>query len=85
MALNTVELSSFIPKGLGLAQLFHIQAGTLGCFFCNLRAFHSKIPMPWWKFCSGTKQAAYLSHILVLALLSSEISLSLPSTTIFWM
>lgn len=42
MALNTVELSSFITKGLGLAQPFHIQAGTSGCFFCSLEAFHGK-------------------------------------------
>lgn len=71
MALNTVELSSFITKGLGLAQPFNIQAGTLGCF-CNLMAFHGKTPMPCRKLCSGAKQAVYLCHTLVPALPGCE-------------
>lgn len=62
MLLNTVELSSFITEGLGLAQL-NTQAGTSGCFFCSLMAFLGKIPMPWWKFCSGAKQAVYLYQL----------------------
>lgn len=72
MALNTVEVSSFITKGLGLAQPFNIQAGTLGCFFCNLVASHGKTPMPCRKLCSGAKQAVYLCHTLVPALSGCE-------------
>lgn len=53
MALNTVELSSFITEGLGLAQPFNIQAGTLGCFFCNLMAFHGKHLCPAGSFALG--------------------------------
>lgn len=73
MALNTVELSSFITKGLGLAQPFNIQAGTSGCFFCSLTAFHGKY------LCPGGSSALGPSKLFIYPTLRYRLSLVVRS------